>query len=97
MTLTDANLKVQLVPDSTPVYLKYDVDLKNSGEVNTYEGSGYFVAKVEGKECRFDTSWHIIVVQPETIAGYISHVVPKPGSCEVKERRDEFTQLKKVK
>ena len=97
MKLTDKNLKVQLVSGSNPVYLKYEVDLTNTGEVNTYAGNGYFVAKVKEKECRFDTSWHIIVVLPETIAGYISHIVPDPVSCEVKDRGDEFTQLKKVK
>jgi hypothetical protein len=97
LKLTDTNLKVQLVDGSNPTYLKYEVDLKNSGEVNTYDGKGYFVAKLKDKECRFDTNWSIIVVQPDVIAGYISHVVPDPATCEVKERRDEFTQLKKVK
>jgi hypothetical protein len=96
MTLTDANLKATLVDGSNPVYVKYEVDLKNTGEVNTYEGKGFFVAKVKDKECRFDTSWAIVVVQPATIAGYITHVIPEPGSCEVNERRDEFIQLKKV-
>jgi hypothetical protein len=96
MKLSDSNLKVQLVDGSNPVYLKYEVNLKNTGEVNTYEGSGFFVAKVKEKECRFVTDWHIIVVQPAAIAGYISHVVPDPATCEVVERRDEFTQLKKV-
>jgi hypothetical protein len=97
LKLSDSDLKVQLVDGSNPVYLKYEVNLKNSGEVNTYEGDGFFVAKVKEKECRFPTSWHVIVVQPELIAGYISHVVPDPATCEVAERRDEFTQLKKVK
>jgi hypothetical protein len=97
LSLAGSDLKVRLVGDSNPLYVKYEVNLKNTGEVNTYQGSGYFTAKLQGKECRFDTNWNIIVVQPDTIAGYISHVVPDPATCEVKDRRDEFTQLKKVK
>ena len=81
---------------SNPTYLKYEVDLKNTGEPNTYAGAGYFVAKLQGNECRYDTSWTIVVVQPTTIAGYISHVVPDAATCGVKDRGDEFTQLKKV-
>jgi hypothetical protein len=94
---TDSDLKVQLVDGSNPVYLKYEVKLKNAGEVNTYEGEGFFIAKVKERECRFDTAWHVVVVQPELMVGYISHVVPDPATCEVQDRRDEFTQLKKVK
>ena len=97
MKLTDSALKVQLVEGSNPVYVKYEVNLKNTGEVNTYEGVGYFVAKVQGKECRFDTDWAIVVAQRELIVGTISHVVPVPETCEVKQRSQEFTQLKKVK
>jgi hypothetical protein len=98
LTLTDPDLKVRLVDGSNPVYVKYEVDLKRtSDDPNIYAGSGYFIAKLKEKECRFDTSWNIAVVQPDTIAGYISHVVPDPATCEVKDRQDELTQLKKVK
>jgi hypothetical protein len=97
LKLAGSDLKVRLVDGSSKIYLKYEVNLKNAGEVNTYEGEGYFTAKLQEKECRFDTNWRIIVVQPDTIAGYISHVVPDPATCEVKDRRDEFTQLTKVK
>jgi hypothetical protein len=98
LKLSGSDLKVQLVPNSSPLYLKYEVNLKNTGEVNTYEGSGYFVAKLSnGKECRFDTNWTIVVVQPELIAGPISHIIPDPETCEVKDRQSEFTQLTKSK
>ncbi|HEY2383234.1 MAG TPA: hypothetical protein VGK48_18825 [Terriglobia bacterium] len=97
LRLTDSNLKVKLVEGSNPVYLKYEVDLKNAGEVNTYAGAGYFVAKLPEKECRFDTNWNVTVVQPETIVAVISHIVPDPATCEVKDRRDELTELKKIK
>jgi hypothetical protein len=97
MKLTGSDLQVRLVDGSNKVYLKYEVNLKNAGEVNTYEGEGYFTAKLQEKECRFDTTWRIIVVAPDVIAGYISHVVPDPATCEVKDRREEFTQLMKVK
>jgi hypothetical protein len=98
LTDSDSDLRVRLVDGSNPVYVKYEVDLKRtSDDPNIYAGSGYFIAKLKDKECRFDTSWNIAVVQPDTIAGYISHVVPDPATCEVKDRQDEFTQLKKVK
>ena len=98
LKLSGSDLKVQLAPSSSTPYLKYEVNLKNTGEVNTYEGSGYFIAKLSnGKECRFDTKWAIIVVQPELIAGPILHVVPDPETCEVKESHNEFTELKKTR
>jgi hypothetical protein len=97
MKLSGSDLSVQLVGGSNPVYLKYEVNLKNTEEVNTYAGGGYFVAKLKEKECRFETNWTMTVVQPELMAGYITHVVPDPATCEAKDRQDEFTQLKKVK
>lgn len=97
LKLAGSELKVRLVAGSSKTYSKYEVNLKNAGEVNTYEGEGYFIAKLQEKECRFDTTWKIIVVQTDVIAGYISHVIPDPATCEVKDRRDEFTQLMKVK
>ena len=97
MTLTGSDLKVQLVEGSNPVYLKYEMDLKNGDNPNIYTGSGYFIAKVKDKQCRFDTTWNIAVVQTEIIAGFMSHVWPDPDTCEVKDRADEFVQLKKVK
>jgi len=96
MKLTESELHVRLVDGSNPVYVKYEVELKNAGEINSYQGDGYFIAKVDGKECRFETTWSIVVVQPQTIAGVTSRIVPEPGSCAVKERSEQFTQLKKV-
>lgn len=96
ISINGSDLQVHLVKGSNPVYVSYDVALKNMGEVNTYEGGGVFVAKLKDRECRFDTVWKIIVVQTKTIAGYFTHVVPDAATCEVKERRDEFVQLKKV-
>jgi hypothetical protein len=97
MKLTGTEIKVHLVEGSNPVYLKYDIDLKNTGEVNTYAGKGSFVAKVKEQECKFPTDWSIAVVAPEQIAGYMSRIVPKPGTCEVQDETSEFVQLKKVK
>jgi|SRR5579883_900732 len=97
LRLTGSDLKVQLVEGSTPLYVKYEVDLKNVGDPNRYEGKGYFVANLQEKQCRFDTNWRVIVVQPGIIAGFISHVVPDPATCEVRDRTDEFVQLRKTK
>jgi hypothetical protein len=93
----ESRLAVRLVAGSNAVYVNYDVDLRANGDENAYEGSGFFVARLKDKECRFDTKWNIIVVQPDLIAGLVSHVVPEAGTCEVKERRDELIQLKRVK
>jgi len=91
-----ADLRVQLVEGSNPSFAKYEVSLKNAGEVNTYKGAGFFVAKMKnGKECRFDTDWQIIVVQKETIIGYTSTVVPDPDTCEIRERGSAMIVLKK--
>jgi hypothetical protein len=96
MKLADSDLTARLVEGSNPAYVKYEVHLKNTGEINSYEGTGFFVAKVQGKECRFETTWKIIVVQSETIAGYLSRIVPDPDTCGVKQRSEDFAQLKKV-
>jgi hypothetical protein len=96
MKLADSDLTVRLVEGSNPTFVKYEVNLKNTGEVNTYEGTGFFIAKVQGKTCRFDTTWKITVVQSETIAGYTSRIVPDPDTCEVKQRTEDFAQFKKV-
>src|SRR5262245_5138291 len=94
--LSGSDLRVQLVEGSNPSFVKYEVNLKNAGEVNTYKGSGYFVARMKnGKECKFDTDWQIIVVQKETIIGDTSTVVPDPDTCEIKERGSSMIVLKK--
>lgn len=96
MRLTGDDLKIQLVEGSNPVFVKYDVNLKNTGEVNTYIGAGSFVAKMKtGKECTFPTKWQIIVVQTEMIVGSTSTVVPNPDTCEVKESGESMIILRK--
>jgi hypothetical protein len=96
LRLTGSDLRVQLVEGSNPRFVKYEVNLKNTGEVNTYTGTGSFVAKMQnGKECRFDTEWQIIVVQAEKIAGFTSSVVPDPETCEVTGRTSIMIELQK--
>src|SRR5437588_8682068 len=57
------NLQVKLVPGSNRKYVQYEVALKSQDEVNTYKGTGTFVAKMEsGKECKFDTEWEFVIV-----------------------------------
>ena|SRR5262245_4395385 len=90
------DLRIQLVEGSNPSFVKYEVNLKNAGEVNTYKGSGFFLAKMKnGKECKFETEWQIVVVQKETIIGTTSTVVPDPDTCEIKERGLSRIFLKK--
>ena len=82
---SDYGVDVHLVPGSNPRYLKYELQLKKTDEVNTYEGAGYFVAKLQnGKECRFDAEWQIVVVQPALIAAIVPNIVPDPETCAVK-------------
>lgn len=87
MVLSGSDLKVELVQGSNPVFLKYEVNLKNQEEVNTYKGTGFFLAKLQnGKECKFDTDWEIVVVQSSRIIGSTSTIIPDPETCEVKEK-----------
>jgi hypothetical protein len=96
LRLTGDFLHVQLVEGSHPVFVKYEVDLKNTGEVNTYVGSGYFLAKMQtGKECKFPTDWQIVVVQNDMIVGSTSTIVPDPDTCEIKERGGAMIILQK--
>ena len=87
LSLNGADLKVEIVEGSSPTFLKYEVNLKNQEEVNTYKGTGYFVAKLKsGKECRFDTEWEIVVVQMDRIIGATSNIFPDPDTCAVKDK-----------
>jgi hypothetical protein len=97
LQLSGKDLKVNLVDGSNPRYLKYEVNLKNvSDEMNTYEGTGYFVAKLQnGKECEFETNWKMIVVSPERILGVVSSIVPDPETCAVKTKSDIQLDLQK--
>jgi hypothetical protein len=96
LRLSGDELRIQLVEGSHPVFTKYEVVLKNQNEVNTYSGSGYFIAKMKsGKECKFDTDWQIIVVQKEMIVGSTSTVVPNPDTCEATQRGSSMIVLTK--
>ena len=81
-------LTIRLVPGTSTTYTSYEVDLKVSpDEVNTYNGKGFFVAKVkEGKECRFETEWLVIVIQQSRILGNTTNIAPDPETCAVKEK-----------
>lgn len=96
LTLKGSELHVEMVEGSNPRFTKYEVTLKNQDEVNTYKGSGYFVAKLEdGKECKFDTEWLVIVVATNTIVGSTSNIVPDSKTCTAKERTQAGLDLKK--
>jgi hypothetical protein len=96
LQLSGSDLKVLLVEGSNPVFLKYEVNLKNQEEINTYKGKGSFTAKLRsGKECTFDTEWEIVVVQTGRIIGSTTTVVPDPETCEVKEK--SLTQINLVR
>jgi hypothetical protein len=94
--LKGSDLSVTLVPGSSTKYLKYEVNLKNAEEVNTYVGKGYFIAKLANeKECRFDTDWQVYVVTPTQIVGSTTQIIPVPGTCEIQEKSEIQLQLKK--
>lgn len=94
--LNGANLQVKMVPGSNPKYLKYDVTLKNQDEINTYKGTGTFVAKMEsGKECKFETEWEMVVVTPTRILGSTTGVQADKNTCAVKEKNQAQLDLKK--
>jgi len=98
LQLTGSTIKVQLSEGSNPRYLKYEVTLQNQEEVNTYKGSGYFVAKLQnGKECKFDTDWQFIVVNPDRIIGSASAITPDEDTCEVKSKTPAGLDMKRIK
>jgi hypothetical protein len=95
--LTGTELKVTLVEGSNPTYLKYEVTMKNDPEeINTYKGDGYFVAKLSnGKECRFDTEWMVIVIRDTFLTGGATNIIPDPETCAVKEKQQVRLELNK--
>lgn len=95
---TEMGIRVQIVAGSNPRYSKFELNLAKTDEVNTYKGAGSFVAKLSnGKECKFDVDWSLVVVQPELIAAVVDEIIPDPATCEVKERGSTLVQLKKTK
>jgi|SRR5579862_1705193 len=92
------NVQVKLVPGSNPKFLQYEVALKNQEEINTYKGTGTFVAKMQGgKECKFDTEWMFIVVTPERILGSSTNIVADSKTCAIQEKNQAQLDLKKKK
>jgi hypothetical protein len=81
LQLAGSELHVQIVQGSNPRFLNYELTLKNQEEVNTYKGAGHFVAKLQnGKECKFDTEWQIVVVRrTESWEPPASSPIPTPA------------------
>ena len=97
LKLSGSDLHVQILEGSNPRFLKYEVDLKSQSEVNTYKGTGYFIAKLEnGKECKFETDWEFIVVTPDRILGSSTNIVPDSQTCAIKQRGRTMLDLKKT-
>jgi len=104
MKLTGSDVKVTIVPNSNPKYLDYQVNLTlekdEAGtvtDVNTYKGTGYFVAKMQtGKECKVETEWRFTVVQATRIFGSATNVTVDSNTCEVKQKDLVRLDLKKV-
>jgi len=96
--LNGSELQVKIVPGSNPKYLQYEVSMKNEQEVNTYSGTGFFVAKMNsGKECKFTTEWRFIVVSGDRIIGAASTVTADQTTCEIQERNQIQLDLMKQK
>jgi len=93
-----SNLLVKIVPGSNPKFLQYELTMKNEEEANTYSGTGFFIAKMEGgKECKVPTEWRFVVVTPERIIGMASNMTVDQKTCEVKEKTQVQLDLKKKK
>ncbi len=89
LKLVGDDVEVQIVAGSNPTYSEYLVDLKGTEEPNTYKGTGHFKAKLQnGRECEFDTEWHIVVVTDDRIIGVGTRIVPNPETCEIVEKGD---------
>jgi hypothetical protein len=96
LRLTGSDVEVKLVPGSNQKFVKYDVVLKSEGEINTYKGTGTFVAKMDGgKECKFDTEWMLVVVAPQRIIGSATNIIADKKTCEIKEKKQVQLNLKK--
>jgi hypothetical protein len=96
IAINGRDLAVHLVPGSNQTYIEYEMKLSGSDEPNLYEGSGYFVAKKNDKQCRFETNWKIVVVTPDKIIGNADSIIPDFESCTVKEREPIQLDLKKT-
>jgi len=98
LRLDGSDVHVKIVPGSNPKFLEYELETKNQEEANSYKGSGFFVAKMEGgKECKLPTEWQFVVVSPERIIGVASSIIADRETCEVKEKSQVQLDLKKKK
>ena len=93
---TDTGIHVSLGADHAQ-FVEYEVDLSWT-ELNSYEGSGYFVALLgDGRECRFDTEWRIVLADPQRILGETSRIVPEQEGCGIAERAESALQLNRIR
>ena len=94
LRMVGTELHVRLIPESNPLLVSYQLVLTNQGEVNTYAGKGFFVARVkEDKECRFDVEWELIVANETHIVATIPAIVPDPDTCAVRQRQPVPVEL----
>ena len=96
LRLDGSDLHVKIVPGSNSKFLEYTVEAKVQEAINTYKGSGFFVARMEGgKECKFPTDWHFVVVAPQRIIGTATNVAADQKSCAIIESNQIQLDLKK--
>ena len=85
--VSGSDMTVRLVPGSNPTYVQYEVNLKIAEkDANSYLGKGFFVAKKNDKECRFETEWDMIVVSNQQIYGSSTNIEPDWETCSVKQK-----------
>ena len=98
LRLSGSDLHVKMVSGSNSKFLQYEVDMTNEKEINTYKGTGFFVAKMEGgKECKLATEWQFVVVSNDRIIGAATAVIADQKTCQVLEKNQVQIDLKKRK
>ena len=96
LTRTGTGIHVSLGADRAQ-FVEYEVDLSWT-ELNSYQGSGYFVARLgDGRECRFETQWRLVVANARRIVGVTSSIVPEEEGCGVAERAESSLQLNRIR
>ena len=96
MRLEGSDLHVKIVPGSNAKFLQYQVEMKTEGEINSYRGTGFFVAKMDsGKECKFDTEWRIVVVSTNRIIGVGTNIDADKDTCAIINKSQSQIDLKK--
>jgi hypothetical protein len=86
LAVSGKDVDVRIVPGTSSTFIEYEMKLKGTDEPNTYQGSGFFVAKRETKQCKFETNWTIVVVTPDRIVGKADDITPDFNNCTVKDR-----------